>query len=143
MADLSVTPADVAPVKIVQQFTAPAAEDIDAGQPVRLDTTSAHWTLANGTTAPEARVKGLAMRSVLAGGELTALQKGIMSLGAALDALAPDAPVYLSDTDGTLATADTDATVDVIVGRVVPGFSGLATTGLPTTGGDRLLEIDL
>ena len=122
MADLTVTPADVAPVEIVEQVTAPANEAINAGQPVRFDTTTGRLALANGTTAAEARAIGIALNTVLTGEPLTAVRRGVIDVGDALDALAFDAPVYVSDTDGTLGGADTDATVDVIVGRVEPAF---------------------
>jgi hypothetical protein len=46
--------------------------------------------------------------------------------------MAFDAPVYLSDTDATLA--DTAGTVSTVIGRVVPGWN--ATTA------DKLLLLD-
>ena len=42
-------------VESVIQMTLTTAEDITAGAPVRLDTTSGKWTKANGTSAGEAR----------------------------------------------------------------------------------------
>jgi hypothetical protein len=47
--------------------------------------------------------------------------------------MAFDADVYLSDTDGTLAT--TAGTTSLVVGTVVPGWA--ATTA------DKLLRVDL
>lgn len=135
-ANLALVTADKIEVVVpLVQFSAPAAEAIEAGAPVRFDTSTGKFTNANGTTAPEARVFGIALKSVPAGMGLTVLKKGIVD-GFALAALAYDAAVYLSDTDGTLA--DTAGTVSVVVGRVVPGFA--TTLG---TAADKLLFVDL
>lgn len=124
MADLSVTATDVAVVKMIEQGVGPAAEAITAGQAVRLDTTSGKITKANASTAAEARIAGIALRSVAAGEAVTFVRKGIVSLGAAMDALTYDDDVFLSNTDGTLA--DGAGTVSTIVGTVVPQWT--ATT---------------
>ena len=131
MANLSIS--EVAPVKVVEQFTAPAGEAITKGQAVRFDTSTGYFTKANGSAAGEARIKGIALETVVAGQPLTAVVKGILDLGDALDALTYDDDVYLSDTDGTLA--DSAGTVSVIVGETVPG--------LGHTTPDKLLRIDL
>jgi hypothetical protein len=117
------------------QATYPAAEAIVAGAPIRLDTTTGRWTNANGTTAPEARVTHIAMRTVAAGESVTGVRNCTLD-GFVLDALAYDAPVYLSDTDGRLDTVA--GTVSTIVGRVVPGFA--VTLG---TAADKLLDVKL
>lgn len=136
MADLAVTAADVAAVRVIEQITAPAAEAIDAGEVVRYDTATGRLALGNGTTAAEARVVGVAINSASqAGDTITAITQGIVDLGDALDALDYDAPVYASDTDGTLGGAAGDATVDVIVGRVIPGWGH--------TTADKLLRVAL
>jgi hypothetical protein len=133
MADLTITATAVAPVSILERITAPAAEAINAGQAVRFDVSSGKLTKANGSSAAEARMSGLALQSVAAGETLTALRKGLVDVGNALSALAYDADVYLSDTDGTLA--DAHGTVTLIAATVVPGW-GYTTA-------DKLLRLDL
>lgn len=134
MADLTVT--EATPVKIIEQFTAAAGEAFALGEVVRLDTSTGYVTPANGTTAAEARAIGIALQeATVAGDTITVLVQGIVDLADALDALDYDDPVYVSDTDGALGGADTDATVDVIVGRVVPAFGH--------TTADKLLRVAL
>lgn len=136
MADISVVTANkVEVVQSIEQLTLPAAEAISAGAPVRLDTSTGRFTKANGTTAAEARIFGIATRTVQAGEALTALRKGIMD-GFNLADLAYDAAVYLSDTDGRLA--DAAGTVSTVVGRVVPGASTTLGTAF-----DKILFVDL
>jgi hypothetical protein len=117
------------------QATYPAAEAITAGAGIRLDTTTGRWTNGNGTTAPEARVTHIATRTVSGGEALTGVRRCTID-GLVLDALAYDAPVYVSDTDGRLA--DATGTVTALVGRVVPGFA--VTLG---TAADKLLDVQL
>lgn len=112
-------------LRVVQsrkQLTGVAAENITIGQAVRLDTTNGKFTLSKGTSSAEARFFGIALRTATAGEAMTALCEGIVD-GYDLGALDYDAPVYLSDTDGTLA--DGAGTVEVQLGRVVPGQSTL------------------
>lgn len=134
MANLTVTAANVkAPALFFEQMPdGPAAEAINAGQPVRYDTANGRYTLANGTSAAEARVIGIAFTSAIAGQTVSVLRKGLIDLGGAITQ-AYDAPIYLSDTDGTLG--DTAGTVSTVVGRVAPAFG--ATTA------DKLLFVDL
>lgn len=115
------------------QATYPAAEAITAGAPIRQDTSNGRWTNANASGAAEARATHIASHSAAAGESLTGYRRGLMD-GFVLDALAYDAPVYLSNTDGRLA--DAAGTVSVIVGRVAPGFA--TTLG---TAADKLLDI--
>jgi hypothetical protein len=68
-----------------------------------------------------------------AGITITAVRKGVVDLGDALDALAFNAVVYASDTDGTLG--DAAGTVSKVVGEVIPAFG--ATTA------DKLLRVNL
>ena len=125
MADLTITATAVKPVALYEQLPdGPASEAISAGQPVRLDTTSGQYTPANGTTAAEARIAGIALTTAIAGATVSVLRNGLLDVGSALSALSYDAAVYLSDTDGTLGTAA--GTVSVAVGGVGPGFG--ATT---------------
>lgn len=89
-------------------------------------------TPANGTTSTEANFQGIAtIKSERVGQAVTVVRDGLLDVGDALDALAFGAPVYLSDTDGTLA--DAAGTVSVIVGRVVPGHGSLTA--------DKLLRV--
>lgn len=138
MANLTITAADVAPVRVDQdgQFTGPAGAAITAGQVVRLDATSAKWVLASAVTggADIGSIKGVAVNSANAANiTITVVRKGLVDLGDALDGLNFDAAVYLSDTEGTLA--DSAGTVSTVIGRVAPGFG--ATTP------DKLLYVDL
>lgn len=134
MANLTVTPASVKPVSFFLQMPdGPAAEAINAGQPVRYDTSTGRYTLANGTTAAEARVVGIAITTAnAAGATISVLRKGLIELGGAITQ-AYDAVIYLSDTDGTMG--DTAGTVSTVLGRVVPAWG--ATTA------DKLLFVDL
>lgn len=131
MADLVITPAKVAPVRVIEQFTAPAAEAIDAGEYVRIDTTTGKAALGNGSSAGEARLGGIAINSAVAGQAVTVVRYGVIDVGDALDALTYDDDVYLSDTDGKLA--DAEGTVGVYVGTVVPGWGN--------TTADKLLRV--
>lgn len=130
-----VTAAKVEVVESIRQMTLPAAEAIVAGAPVRLDTSTGKFTNANGTTAPEARVWGIAVHSAAAGEPVTAIRNGVMD-GFDVSGLAYDAPVYLSDTDGRLDTAA--GTVSVVVGRVIP-----ATGTTLGTAFDKILSVEL
>src|SRR5690349_8365250 len=103
-------------VESLQQMTLPAAEAITAGAPVRLDTTAGTFTNANGSSASEARVWGIATSTVAARQPVTAIRRGVLD-GFDLTQ-AYDAAVYLSDTDGRLG--DTAGTVSTVIGRVIP-----------------------
>ncbi len=119
----------------IQQHSAPAAEAIEAGAPVRLDTANGKWTNSNGTTAPEARVWGIATRKVAAGEALTVIRRGFMD-GFDLTAQAYDAAIYVADTDGRLG--DAAGTVSTAIGRVMSAWSqrlGIAA--------DKILSIEL
>ncbi len=121
MALIALTTANrVHTVESIVQATLPAAEAITAGAPVRLDTTTGKFTNANGTTAPEARVYGIATRTVAAGETVTAIQRGVVD-GFNFSSQAYDATIYASDTDGRLG--DAAGTVSKIIGRVIPVFT--------------------
>lgn len=137
MANLTITPADVRIVRMVEMLPdGPANEALNAGETVRLDTSTGKYTPANGTASGEARVVGIACNTVdYANGTLSVMRKGILDVGDALDALAYDLPIYMSDTDGTLSDGAGDSTVDVVIGRVVAGWGD--------TAGDKLLLVDL
>ena len=137
MAALALTTAGrIEIVESIEQATLPAAEAITAGAPVRIDT-DGKFANGNGTTATEAAVYGIATRTVIANEAVTAVKKGVLD-GFALGAIAYNTSVYVADTDATLATTAGEATVDVIVGRVIPAW------GQPLgTAADKLLEVDL
>lgn len=135
MANLSITAADVTPVLVFEQLPAgPADEALNAGEAIKINTSTGKYTPGNGSGAAEARVIGVAVTSATyAGQAITVIKRGILDVGDALSGLAYDQVVYLSDTDGTLA--DSAGTVSTVVGRVVPGWG--ATTA------DKLLLVNL
>lgn len=135
MADLALDTAHkISVVESISQLTLPAAEAISAGNAVRLDTSNGKITKANGSSAAEARILGIALKTVAAGEAVTVLRRGVIE-GYNLAAVAYDAPVYLSNTDGTLA--DTAGTVSTVVGRVIPAHAQALGTAL-----DKLLLVE-
>jgi hypothetical protein len=135
MSDLSITATDVAPVKVIEQFTAPAHEAIDAGEAVYFVAATGKVGLAdeNGS-APLNEPEGIAITTAnQANITVTVVKQGIIDVGDALAGLDYGATVYLSQTAGLLA--DADPANGVVIGEVVPAFG--ATTA------DKLLRIDL
>lgn len=138
MANLALVTANkLEVVESIEQMTLPTAEVVSPGQAARIDVANGRFTKANGSSAAEARIYGIATggKANVAGEPVTAIKKGVVD-GYDLSGLAYDAPVYLSNTDGVLA--DTPGTVSVVVGRVIPGTS--TTLGTPY---DKLLLVDL
>jgi hypothetical protein len=136
MAVIAVTVAGkIRVVESIIQDTHVAAEAIVAGAPVRIDVANGRFTNANASTAPEARVYGIAKATVATGEPVTAIRKGVLD-GFTLDALAWDAAVFLSNTDGRLD--DAAGTVSTVVGRVVGSDSQALGTAA-----DKLLFVDL
>lgn len=136
MSDLTITATEVAPVEVYEQITAPASEALDAGEPVRYDTTSGELTPANGTDTDEYRAVAVAIETAdFANETITAVKRGILDVGDALSGMNYDSYVYLSNTDGTMTDAD-EASQTKIIGRVVPMFSDPDST-------DKLLFVDL
>ena len=134
-ANLSaVTAADVAMVQKIETFDAPAAEDLVAGDVVRLDTTYGTLTNANDTNAAEGRAAGILLNTAATGRTGTVLRKGIVDLGDIFSALTYDQAVYLSDTDGLLR--DASGSTGKIIGAVVPAHAYVGTS-------DKLLRVDL
>lgn len=130
MADLAITRVRI--VEAIDKFDAPAEEVFAVGEAVRFHTDGS-VTPANGTTADEAAFVGIATTpGDRVGQAVTVVRDGLLDVGEALAALAYGAPVYLSDTDGTLE-GTAAATVDVIIGRVEPGWGGLTA--------DKLLRV--
>ncbi len=134
MANLSITATDVAPVRVVERHEGVAGVAVTAGQVVRLDTSSGKYVLANATTSANVGNRpGVALNNADANGALTVLFKGEIDLGDALSALAYDAQVFLSDTDG--AMADTAGTVSKVLGTVTPRWASVTA--------DKVLRVDL
>lgn len=120
-------------VESLQQLTLPAAEAITAGNAVRIDT-NGKFTKANATAAAEVDAWGVAVKTVAAGEAVTAIHRGVLD-GFDVSALAYNAAVFLSDTDGALDTAM--GTIEQRVGRIIPAVE--ITLG---TAHDKLLEVD-
>lgn len=131
MADLNIT--NARPVEVVEQFTGPLGEAATSGTYGRYNTTTGRIEKGNATNANEAKAGGILISGGVAGQAVTAVKRGVVDVGNALDALAYDAPVYLSDTDGKLA--DAPGTVNRQVGKVVPAWGN--------TTADKLLQVEL
>ena len=149
MADIALaTAARVYPITGVgnghEQYSFEAAERINQGQCFRIDTTTGKATLANGTVVAEAAQSSAGVyNSQLyiaidgarqAGNAVTGVKYALLD-GYVLDTLAYGAPVYLSDTDGTLGT--TAGTVSTLIGRV----QAVPFTGTPS-GADKALKVN-
>jgi predicted RecA/RadA family phage recombinase len=133
MTDLTIVAADVAPVRVIEQHTLPAAAAITVGAVVYIDS-AGKFALADGSSAGPAAAYGIAMEKATEANEaITAVRKGIVDLGDALDALAFGASVYLSDTN-TGILGDVAGTVSKVVGTVIPGWGATAA--------DKLLRVD-
>lgn len=136
MANLTIAAADVAPVKVFEQFTGPAGEVIDAGEMVRLDTSTGKFVLGNASDAAEGRLIGMAMTdATIINSTITVVKKGLVDVGDALDSEDYDEALLASDTDGKIDDGDGSPTTSVTVGRVFPAWG--ATTA------DKLLLLDL
>lgn len=128
MTDLVITTCRI--VEWQDKFDAPS-DEVFGFEAVRFNT-SGEVTPAKGTDATEANFQGFAtIESDRVGQAVTVVREGLLDVGNALSALAFGAPVYLSDTDGTLAT--TAGTVPVIIGRVAPGWGSITA--------DKLLHV--
>ena len=136
MANLTVAAADVRLVtgNDEHQMTAPAGEAIAAGQYCRLDPSTGKFVLGNATAAGEVGFGFIALNSAAIGETLTGLRGPcLLDIGEAMASMNWADPVYLSDTDGTLA--DSAGTVSTILGYVVPGWAH--------TTADKLLRLAL
>lgn len=133
MADLTIT--TCTPVKIIEQYTGPAAAATAVGNAVYLVAASGAFGLADEDgSAPLNEPEGIAIKAALqANDTITIVKKGLLDIGNVLTALNYGAPVYLSDTAGKLADADPGNAV--IIGEVWPSF-GASTA-------DKLLRVDL
>ena len=120
MADITVTGAQVGLVDPTKAtlFEAIAGEAIDAGEIVYIDASTGKLELADGSAAGTANARGAALTDAAAGQAVTCVKEGAV-YGYGVSALAYDLHLYVSDTAGALGSAASDATVDVIVARVV------------------------
>lgn len=130
--ELTITATAVKAVEIVEQKTAPAGLAISAGEGVILDS-NGKWVKSNAAAAGTVTCPAIALSTVKANMPLTALRKGSLSLGDALNAVALGAAIKFSNTAGKIATAA--GTVDVTAGTVEPVWN--ATTP------KKVLRVDL
>ncbi len=133
MADLSIT--TCTPVRVIEQYTGPAAAATAVGDAVYLVAASGKLGLAdeNGS-APVNEPEGVAIKAALADGDtITIVKKGLLDIGNVLSAMNYGTPVYLSATAGKLADADPGNAI--VIGEVWPAWG--ATTA------DKLLRVDL
>lgn len=135
MTNLAITPAKVRIVQMWEMLPdSPVNEAISAGMPVRTDSSTGFSTPGNGTTTTEANIRAIACNTAdYANATITRMKRGVLDVGNALSALGYGAPVYVSDTDGTLA--DAAGTVTLIVGYVMPAWGN--------TTPDKLLLVNL
>lgn len=127
MTNLTITTCRI--VESRDQFDAPSSE-VFGFECVRVDTGGA-VTPANGTDGTEDNYAGFAViESDRVGQAITVVRDGLLDIGNALSSVAFYAPIYLSDTDGQLSDSAGDSTIDLIVGRVVPGWGSLTADKL-------------
>ena len=124
MANLALVTADKIHIatplgNAMDKLSAPAAVAITAGQAIQLNS-SGKWALAKATTAALARRVYIADRTVLAGQSVTGYRYAQID-GFDVSALAYNAQIFLSDTDGALA--DAAGTVSTVVGHVIAGWA--------------------
>jgi hypothetical protein len=113
----------------VDKFDAPSNE-VFGFEAVRYHTDGT-VTPANGTDSTESNVEGFAtVESDRVGQAITVVRDGLLDVGNALSAVAIGTAIYLADTDGQLSDGTGDSTVDVIIGRVVPGWGSLTADKL-------------
>lgn len=117
-------------VEWVDKFDAPSNE-VFGFEAVRYDTDGT-VTPANGTDTTENNICGFAtVESDRVGQAITVVRDGLLDIGDALSGVAIGAPLYVSDTDGQIATSAGSASM--ILGRCVPGWGSLTA--------DKLLRV--
>lgn len=133
--ELTLTASAISLVRKEEAFEAVAGEALTAGQLVFVDGTTGKVLKTAATSAGALGYRrGIVLRSVAAGKAVTVLNKGLVSLGNALSAVAYGAPIYASDTAGAIATSV--GTVTYMIGQVEAVWS---TPTVP----DKLLRIDM
>jgi DNA-binding sugar fermentation-stimulating protein len=135
MADLAFSTGDVAPVQIIESFTGPCDEAVTPGQVVRFSTSTGKITSAKGTESAETgNLRGVCIGTAVAASlTVTAVKRGILNMGTALGGMDYDAAVYLSNTDGKMATSA--GSVSTVIGYVCPAW------GVGTAVSDKLLYV--
>ena len=114
-------------VEWVDKFDAPSNE-VFGFEAVRYDTDGT-VTPANGSSTTENNIEGFAaIESDRVGQAITVVRDGILDIGNALSAVAIGAPLYVSDTDGQIATSA--GSNSMIIGRCVPGWGSLTADKL-------------
>lgn len=127
MTNLVITELFVDVNNVYHSETGPASEAIAKGQYCRFDTSTGKITPAKATTAGECRDGGIASKTVAAGQTVTIYIDAIVDVGDALSAIAFDADIYLSDTDGLMTNDEADATIVKRVATVIPAWGGGGT----------------
>jgi hypothetical protein len=118
MADIAKLSTGIRPIGLpgdFEQVESRLAEDLAAGDLVRLDGTTGRFTGANGSSSTEANFVGILLTGGVAGeakGEVAGFDLSALSFGAS---------VYASNTDKALA--DAAGTVSTVVGKVYPGIA--------------------
>lgn len=106
---------------------------LTAGQVVRIGANGT-WVLAQSDTAPHGTGCYIATRTAGANESVTAIRKGVID-GFDVSAMAFGAPVFLSDTLGSMA--DAAGTVSITLGRVI-AVTGNVIGDAP----NKLIEVD-
>lgn len=133
-ANLSITAGDVAAIEVIEQFTGPVNEAIDAGEVGVLHSTAGKIALADQDSDSAEDLVGVAIKSANAQNVTTTfVRKGILDLGDALDSLDYGAIVYLSATAGKIY--DSDPGNSIVIGTVEPAWGH--------TTADKVLRLDL
>ncbi len=131
MTDLTIT--SCTPVKVVKQWTGPAAAAIDPGEAVYMVAATGYYNLADANgSSPVNEPEGVAIKKALQGGDtVSVVMEGWVDVGNALTALDYGAPVFLSRTAGALCDADEGD--GILIGEVWPAFGN--------TTADKLLYV--
>jgi hypothetical protein len=118
MTDIVVTAARVAIIDVDKAEVYPVilAEAVTAGQTLYLASTG-KYGIADANAAGKQQARGIALQAGGAGQAVDLLKKGRVA-GFTLTSQAYDAPIFQSDTAGTLG--DSAGTLSVNTGRVVP-----------------------
>lgn len=121
MGDLTVSVCRLVKGGDEHQQTLPAAVDIDAGQPIYVNS-DGKYALADGSAAGTLVDVHVALADAYAGMPVTGVRgSSLLDVGDAISALAFGASVYVSNTAGTMS--DTAGDVSKVIGIVVPSWA--------------------
>jgi hypothetical protein len=117
MTDIVATAAQISPVfpNDAEIITGIATEAVTAGQPA-YQTTVGKFGIADANASGKQQARGIFLQTVAAGQAVDILKRG-HCYGFTLSSQNYDAPLYLSDTAGSIA--DSVGTMTVCVGRVM------------------------